>query len=412
MKILHFADAHIDTISSGKRDPKSGLPLRALDFLKSLDQIVETAIQERVSLVLFAGDAYRDAMPTPTWQREWGSRMKRLSDAKIPVLMIDGNHDISPTINRASALQEINTYEIPYLHLSKEIRLWNPQDLDGVPLQVLTIPFFPKARFAAFQQNLKEKAEGNDLFAEMETLITESVNEIITQADSTLPLILMAHYSVQGAILSSRQAVSLGQELTLSGSLVKNPAFSYVALGHIHIFQDLNAGIQPPVVYSGSIEHVNFGEAEEAKGFILAEVSNHHCEYEFRRLKCRPMFNREITINSLETMQQEIEDALPAPEKVPGAMVRLVINYPLEWESGVDEKVLRKQMADALEFHLCRRPLRSGRLRVDSGSGISSLPPLELLKKYCSGTQISAEETGKLCALAQEIFTETREPLL
>jgi len=69
IKILHFADAHIDMANYGRHDPSSGLPLRVLDFLKSLDIIVDTAIEERVDLVLFAGDAYKDRNPAPTFQR-------------------------------------------------------------------------------------------------------------------------------------------------------------------------------------------------------------------------------------------------------------------------------------------------------------------------------------------------------
>ncbi len=57
VKILHFADAHIDIATSGPYDPTTGLFLRVTDFLKSLDAIVETAINERVDLVIFAGDA-------------------------------------------------------------------------------------------------------------------------------------------------------------------------------------------------------------------------------------------------------------------------------------------------------------------------------------------------------------------
>ena len=44
MKVLHFADAHIDMANYGRHDPVTGLPLRVLDFLKSLDTIIETAI--------------------------------------------------------------------------------------------------------------------------------------------------------------------------------------------------------------------------------------------------------------------------------------------------------------------------------------------------------------------------------
>ena len=78
-RILHFADAHIDISNHGKRDPSTGLPIRILDFLSSLDEIVDTAIEEDVDCVLFAGDAYKDQNPAPTYQREWGKRIMRLS---------------------------------------------------------------------------------------------------------------------------------------------------------------------------------------------------------------------------------------------------------------------------------------------------------------------------------------------
>ena len=84
MRILHFADAHIDIATYGRHDPDTGLAIRTLDFLKSLDLIIDAAIQERVDLVIFAGDAYKDRTPVPTFQREWGRRMMRLSQAGSP----------------------------------------------------------------------------------------------------------------------------------------------------------------------------------------------------------------------------------------------------------------------------------------------------------------------------------------
>src|SRR3989337_2851945 len=101
LRILHFSDAHIDIANFGRHDPASGLPVRVLDFLKSLDTIIDAAIQERVDLVLFAGDAYKDRNPAPTFQREWGRRIIRLSKAGIPTLLLVGNHDLSPALGRA-----------------------------------------------------------------------------------------------------------------------------------------------------------------------------------------------------------------------------------------------------------------------------------------------------------------------
>ncbi len=59
-KILHFADSHIGIANYGRQDPETGLPFRVMDFLKSLDQIVDTAISEQVDCVIFAGDANKN----------------------------------------------------------------------------------------------------------------------------------------------------------------------------------------------------------------------------------------------------------------------------------------------------------------------------------------------------------------
>ena len=75
LRILHFADAHIDIANYGRHDPITGLPYRVVDYLKSLDAIVDAAIDERVDLVIFAGDAYKDRNPQPTFQRAWGERI-------------------------------------------------------------------------------------------------------------------------------------------------------------------------------------------------------------------------------------------------------------------------------------------------------------------------------------------------
>jgi exonuclease SbcD len=137
VKILHFADAHIDMANYGRHDPQSGLPLRVMDFLKSLDTIVDTAITEKVDLVVFAGDAYKDRTPPPTYQREWGRRIMRLSRAGVPTLLLVGNHDLSPALGRAHALENFDTLEVPYVRVLDRPAFLSPEDLDGLPIQVI-----------------------------------------------------------------------------------------------------------------------------------------------------------------------------------------------------------------------------------------------------------------------------------
>lgn len=409
VKFLHFADAHIDVVSGGKKDPKTAMPYHALDFLNALDRITDAAISEQTDLVLFAGDAYRDSTPGPTWQREWGKRLKRLSDAHIPTLIIGGNHDISHTVNRAPALQEVETYSVPYLHLAGSVKLWTPDELDGVPVQVLTVPWFTRSAFTA--QWEKTRDAGSDLkdedFLNWEIdQITVRIQRELDKADPGLPLILLAHYSVEGAKMSSRQSVGLGKEVTLPLGLLRDPRITYTALGHIHVFQDLNEGQQPPVVYSGSIEHVNYGEAGEKKGFILGTAEPGHADYRFVTLPSRPMFNIHIRPSEKESMQQELLDALPAEAEIKDAMVSLTVTYPREWETEIDEKELRTRMAGTLEFRIVRDPQNSNRIRIGDGDNIGSMTPVQLFGTYCRAKSVPDEDTAVLTALAKEIIGE------
>ena len=93
MRVLHFSDLHIGVENYGRTDPETGLSTRLGDFLDSLDQVVEFALNEGVDLVLLAGDAYKGRDPTQTHQREFAKRLNRLSQAQIPTFLLGGNHD-------------------------------------------------------------------------------------------------------------------------------------------------------------------------------------------------------------------------------------------------------------------------------------------------------------------------------
>ncbi len=258
LKLLHFSDAHIDIASYGRHDPLTGLPLRVLDFLSALDKIIDTAIEERVDLVLFAGDAYKDRTPSPTYQREWGRRIIRLAQAKIPTLLLVGNHDLSPAAGRASALQEFDTLQVPHIHLLGKPAFLGPAELEDLPLQVLAIPWVSRSGLMAALEMSASQPE--KVLEEIEERLSNLIHTWLEGADPNLPTVLTAHASVQGAQLGSERSVMLGSDLILPGALVKDARLDYVALGHIHKAQNLNERGYPPVIYPGSIERVDFGE--------------------------------------------------------------------------------------------------------------------------------------------------------
>ncbi len=409
--ILHFADAHIDMANYGRHDPQSGLPVRVLDFLKSLDTIIDTAIDEKVDLVLFAGDAYKDRSPAPTFQREWGRRIMRLSRAGIPTLLLVGNHDLSPALGRAHALETFDTLEVPHIRVLEKPAFFGPDDLEGLPLQVIALPWISRSGLMA-HLDLSASDAGENLRRHGNPL-TELVDGWLERADPSLPVVLTAHASVQGATYGGERTVMLGSDLVLSGSFVRDPRLDYVALGHIHKPQDLNENAHPPVIYPGSIERVDFGEWKDDKFFVIAHVQRGETRVDWRKLDgIRPFINRVIDLDNTSPSQSfndRMLAALPLREEMEDAVVRLTIKYPRECETMIDEASLREYTRETFEFHLVKRPQMDGRIRLPADQAVNSLTPQELLEKYWLAAHAEAGEIEALSRLAETVISDVHQ---
>ncbi len=407
LRVLHFADAHIDIANYGRYDPNLALPMRVVDFLKSLDAIVETAVSEPVDLVIFAGDAYKDRNPHPTFQREWGQRMMRLSQAGIPTLLLVGNHDVSPAAGRAHTLQEFNTLAVPHIFIADRIMRLGPDEL-GLPVQLITIPWVSRHQLMTREEtaghSLQEVLDG------IEERVTTAVSHLIETADPALPLILVAHASVQGAKYGSERGVMLGHELVLSGGLVNDRRLDYVALGHIHKHQRLSAkDTHPPIVYPGSIERIDFGEAKEPKGFVLADVSKGRTEWEFVRLKTRRFLDFSLQVTASNMTTDEILAQLPEPDQVANAICRVQLTYPADWESLLDERAILAHFNQAFSIQIQKNRLVERRARLGESAEVEAMSPEELLVTYWRTKEYEEAEIEAMLALAKETLTDVGE---
>ena len=411
LRILHFADAHIDIANFGRHDPASGLPVRVLDFLKSLDTIIDAAIQERVDLVLFAGDAYKDRNPAPTFQREWGRRIMRLSQAGIPTLLLVGNHDLSPALGRANAMEEFSTLQVPHVRVLERPAFLSPDDLEGLPLQVIALPWIARSGLMAHLG--MSGTEPARVFEEMEVRLQALVNGWLERADPALPVVLTAHCSVQGARYGGERAVMLGGDLVLSGGLVRDPRLDYVALGHIHQAQDLNPNAHPPVIYPGSIERVDFGEAAEDKFFVIAEIERGKTKVTWRKLAgVRPFLDAFVRLDDAQPsdgLTDRLLSALPRPERLMDAVVRLTVEYPRAWEPLIDDAALQAYAAGAFEFRLIKHPQMDVRLRLPNDQAFSSLEPLAQLEIFWRANKLPEAELEQLGRLAAQVMLRSQE---
>jgi exonuclease SbcD len=327
------------------------------------------------------------------------------SRAGIPTLLLVGNHDYSPALGRAHAVEEFSTLEVPHVRVLSTPCFLGPDDLDGLPLQLIAIPWIARSGLMASLE--MSAAEPGEVFSQIEERLTSLVHGWIEEADPSLPLVLTAHASVQGAIYGGERTVMLGSDLVLPGSLVKDPRLDYTALGHIHKPQNLNENQHPPVIYPGSIERVDFGEIADDRYYVVARVERGHTQVEWRKLTgVRPFIDRHLRLESDEDITGQLRRVLPPVEQLAGAIVRLVLEYPRQWEASIDEAALREYTAAAFEFHLVKRPQMESRVRIPEGQNVGSLGPLELLSLYWRANHTDQADEDALNKLAAGLIDE------
>jgi exonuclease SbcD len=166
----------------------------------------------------------------------------------------------------------------------------------------------------------------------------------------------------------------------------------------------VNQGQQPPVIYPGSIERVDFGEAKEERYFVIAHIEKgKDTQVDWVELTgTRPFIERRAVLESSENVTEILKSALP--KDMSGAIVKLVVEYPRELDTLIDDAALRKYAEQAFEFHLVKKPRIESRVRIPEGQVVSSLSPLDLLGQYFDVARVN--DRDDLQKLAQEIISE------
>lgn len=403
IRLLHFADLHLGVENYGRVDPERGLSTRFIDFLDAFDFVIDYAINEKIDLVVFAGDAFKNRDPSPTHQREFARRLLRLSEAKIPTFLLVGNHDLPNAIKRAHAIEIFSTLEIPYITVGHRPNYHRIETRQGM-VQVVALPWVTRSHLLTREEYSGLSVE--EVNNKIEETLYRVMSALANKVNPDEPAILTAHGTVPGAVFGMERNVLLGRDVLLDPSLVKDPRYDYVALGHIHKHQCLNE--QPPVIYSGSIERIDFGEAKEKKGFIVAEIDGGPTRWTFIETPTRPL--RQITIDArkLPTPMTLVKDTLSAM-KLTNSVVKLIIKATPENESHLNIRDIRKLLKEKEVAHVAaiiKDVERPTRLRLGTAQEIANASPRELLSRYFQAKQVARDRRETLLKYADLIFTE------
>lgn len=396
IKLLHLADLHLGTENYGREDPATGLNSRLLDFTAALDRAVDYALEQGIDVVLFAGDAYRSRDPTPTHQREFARRIRRLVEADVPVFLLVGNHDTPSAFGRASTVDIFGVLGVRHVHIGDRVASHRIETRRG-PLQVVALPWVTRSRILAREEYKNKTAD------EINNLIAEKIDRMVSNQadglDTGVPAVLVGHISVMGATWGSERSVMLGQDVVVPRSAVALPAFDYVALGHAHKHQVL--GNLPLTIYAGSIERVDFSEEKEEKGFVVVELEKGHTQYQFVPLPARRFLTIEVQADGDEPLDQ----VLRAIEKqaIQEAVVRLIIHTTPEKEALIHHNEVRRALRDAHHVAgITKQVKREHRTRL-GGRLAEEMTPLEALKLYLETKETPPERIKVLLEHAKGI---------
>ncbi|MBI4295476.1 MAG: exonuclease SbcCD subunit D [Chloroflexi bacterium] len=419
MKIIHLADLHLGVENYGHLNPESGLSTRLEDFLRAFDRVVDYALENEVDLVIFCGDAYKSREPTQTQQRELAKRINRLATNDIPVFLLTGNHDLPNAIGRATALEIFDTLAVRNVYVSNKPQVHRITTRSGV-VQVASLPWL--RRSALLSREETKDLDFERINQKLQQVLTDIISAQVAQLAPGLPAILAAHVWVAGAKVGSEKSMTIGQEHALLLSNIANPAFDYVALGHIHRAQTLTKS--PPVVYAGSLERVDFSEENDDKGFYVVEIGQgdpsassvrgdsaepgqgkRPVAFEFHKVEGRRFVTLDVNIESSDsdptgTILQAIQSA-----NVKDAIVRLQVSLPSSIAQQLRDNEIRNALKEAHFFTIAKDVRREARLRLGERA-TEEITPLEALKAYLESTREPPERVKLLLEYGERLMEE------
>ena len=272
MKIITFADAHIGISTYSTIDPKTNLNTRVLDSLNGIDQIINYAEENNIKYILFAGDMFKNALPSPTLVREINKRIKASAEKGIKWIIQDGNHDVSPLETAKSALDPLSTLKVENV---EHTRFEKTYMIDN-NIRVLVLPTYTTQ---------------------------EEVENILSKYNDNIKTIVVGHFTSLNAKLNDWLIAS--NEDAIDIKIFQKPNILAVVLGHLHKHQILNTN--PLSYYCSSTIRTDFNEEHDKKGFVVLDIdNNYNVSYIFKEIKTQEFLSVKMDLVGEDDAQANV----------------------------------------------------------------------------------------------------------
>jgi exonuclease SbcD len=261
MKIVHTSDWHIGRRWKG---------IQRFDELETvLDHLASFIEENSIDLVLHTGDVFESRNPPAEAEQLVNRFLVRVGRSGAQMLVIAGNHDDALRLDARSLLTEFIHVQIlgrPRPASRGGTRTFETRG--GEKAVIAALPFASPGAWVSALDLTGEEESARKQYARM---FERAVQDLCRPFRPDAVNILMAHTHLEGALFGeSERRVHIAEDWAASPQTLPRTA-SYVALGHLHKPQKIEA--PAPAYYAGSLLQMDFGEAGEEKSFVVVTAS-------------------------------------------------------------------------------------------------------------------------------------------
>lgn len=262
MRIVHTSDWHAGRTWKGMD--------RTDELAAVLDHLAQFLVRERVELLLVSGDIFDNGAPVARAEKVVFSFFKRVGLAGTRSVVIAGNHDSPARVEAWGMLAElVSVHAVGMPKRAERGGVITFDGRQGEKAHVAVVPFAPTRTLVTALELAGDETIARQRYADGLAQIVAHLAESFRVDAVNL---LMAHTHLEGALLSnSERQVHVGDDWAATPQIFPSTAH-YVALGHIHRPQRVQAA-SAPTEYAGSPLQLDFGEIGQEKSFVVIDAA-------------------------------------------------------------------------------------------------------------------------------------------
>lgn len=347
IKILHTGDIHLGSLTGPE---KNGINLRREDTLRCMDEIVQTAREERPDLTIIAGDLFnRSRVWADTALDDVRDAVERLlrplceCSGHVVLLFGTANHDNPKAFENIFTV----TNDLDNLNVDTAPALYRLRCNDGSWVQIMSVPGFDKGRLRTFCPGMDKETENFNATA----LINDTIMGLAGRCDKSIPTIMTAHYTVAGAEADNGSTFLAGQDVVVLPATIDAAGVDLACLGHIHRPQKI--ACNTPAYYCGCINELTFNDEATRHGFYIHTMDGHGIvKSEFHELESSRK-HYTMRIDRPQIMQFIADGTLNiAADHVYGKIVRVRYSCTSEEEKALNKAELQQKLMQMGAFYI------------------------------------------------------------